>query len=166
MVGVEAAVGYALAYLGRKLRQAAGRTVDDGADRLVDSAAESLLAVVSRAVGDDDELRRAARRTAEGPEAAAARAPEPIVRAVADAVAARPEFAAALEQAVDRVEAAGAGRAGRAGRSSRSGRVSAAGDGVAAAGGVGLWAQGGSVAALRTGDVHLGNPPVPGPPQT
>ncbi|MFJ2194087.1 hypothetical protein ACIOJE_40135 [Kitasatospora sp. NPDC087861] len=46
-----------------------------------------------------------------------------------------------------------------------SGAVSAGDHGVAVGGSVDVRADHGSVAALRMGDVTLGNPPLPGPPQ-
>ncbi|KUN57754.1 hypothetical protein AQJ46_45900 [Streptomyces canus] len=149
MLGVEVAVGYALAYLGQKLRRA-GRHADGEVDRAVDVGMERVHALVSRALGDDDALRRAETAGEAGEISQEAR--ERVTLALAEAVEGDPELATALHQAVEAVQAAFA-----------ASEAAHTGDRIAITGGVTFHADGG-VAAVRMGNVTV-NPPVPGPSQ-
>lgn len=153
--GAEVVVGYVCAYLVRKARHAAG-AADAEVDRALDAGMERVHGLVSRALGEDDPaLLRAGQQAA----AESAEIPERTRRRLADALeeAAEgdPAWAAELQRAVAELWEAEA----------RTGAVIAGDGGIATAGSVDVRADHGSVAALRVGDVALGNPPVPGPRQ-
>lgn len=152
VTGVEIAIGYVCAYLVRKARRA-GQHVDAEVDRAVDAGLERVHELVSDALGEDSALRRAEEQAETGE--VSERTWRRLTDAVEEAADADADFAAALQRAVEQLQAAEA-----------SGTVIATGDGIAIDGDVIIRAEGGSVAALRMGDVTLGNPPVPGPPQT
>lgn len=146
MVGVEIAVGYVCAWLVGKARRVGGR-VDAEVDRGLDAGVERVHQVVSRALGGDSALERAAEE-AEGGEVSV-RTRRRLADALEEALEHDGELAAALREALGGV----------------AGAVVAHGDGVAVGGDVDVRAEGGSVAAVRVGDVTIGNPPVPGSPQ-
>jgi hypothetical protein len=152
VTGVEIAVGYVCAYLVRKARRAAGQ-VDAEVDRAVDVGLERVHDLVSGALGEDPALRRAEEQAAAGD--VSERTRRRLTDAVDEATEDDTAFADALQEAVEQVK-----RAAQA-----SGTVIATGDGIAIAGDVTVRAEGGSTAALRMGEVSLGNPPVPGPHQ-
>lgn len=142
---MEIAIGYVCAWLVAKARRVAGRA-DAEVDRGLDAGMERLHAVVSGALGEDPALERAAEE-ADGGEVSV-RTRRRLTDALDEAVEQDGELAAALRQAVHEVR-----------------DVSADGDGIVVAGDVDIHAEGGSAAALRMGDVTIGNPPPPGPPQ-
>ncbi|WP_416984495.1 hypothetical protein [Streptomyces sp. T028] len=156
MTGVEIAAGYVFAWLVRKARRVAGRA-DAEVDRGLDAGMDRLHDLISSRLGQDPVLERALDRAQEE---AAAGGEEPTERtrrrltdALQDAAEDDSSFADALERAVKELQSAAA----------RAGVVSASGDGQAIGGNVDIRAEGGSAAALRMGNVSLGNPSAPGP---
>ncbi|MFI1094141.1 hypothetical protein [Streptomyces sp. NPDC020917] len=150
MVGVEIAVGYVFAWAVRKARRVGGRA-DAEVDQVVDAAMERLHALVARRLGPDASLTRVEEEAAAGGELTP-RTRQRLELALEDAVERDAVFAEALNQAVEEVRAA-AGPGG----------VSAGDGGLAVGGDLDIRADHGSAAAVRMGDVRLGNPPVPGP---
>jgi hypothetical protein len=153
LTGVEIAVGYVCAYLVRKARRA-GQQADAEVDRVVDAGMEHVHDLVSGALGEDRALGLAEEQAQAGE--VSERTQQRLVLAVDEAAEDDTEFARALREAVEQVQ-----EAARA-----SGAVVASGDGIAIGGSTTITADGGSAAAVRMGDVSLGNPPVPGPPRT
>lgn len=145
VTGVEIAVGYLCAWLVAKARRVAGRA-DAEVDRGLDAGMDRLHELVSGALGEDPALERAAEEADAGE--VSVRTRRRLTDALDEAVEQDGELAAALRQVLGEVR-----------------EVSADGDGIAVAGDVGIHAEGGSAAALRMGDVTIGNPPVPGPPR-
>ncbi|MFD7027255.1 hypothetical protein ACFWAR_04370 [Streptomyces sp. NPDC059917] len=153
MTGVEIAVGYVCAYLVSKARRA-GRQADAEVDRVVDSGMERVHDLVSGALGDDRALELAEEQAQSGE--VSERTRRRLTDAVDEAAESDTVFADALREAIDQLQEA----------AEASGAVIATGDGIAIGGNVSLRAESGSAAALRMGDVSLGNPPVPGSHQT
>ncbi|MFG1808084.1 hypothetical protein [Streptomyces sp. NPDC049040] len=144
-------MGYVCAYLVRKARGAAG-AADAEVDRAVEAGMGRVHDLVSRALGDDPALEQADRQAPGGEEAISERTRRRLTDALDDALDADPELRSALEQAVADLREAEGG----------AGTVTATGDGIAVGGNVELKADHGSAAALRMGNVTLGNPPPPG----
>ncbi|MFP3991742.1 hypothetical protein U9R90_34305 [Streptomyces sp. E11-3] len=153
MTGVEIAVGYVFAWLVGKARRVSGRA-DAEVDRGLDAGMDRLHDLVSRKLGDDPALQRAAEEAQSGQEELSARTHQRLELALEDAAEHDTGFAEALDEAVKKLQAASA---------QTGGGVSATSDGQAVGGNVEIQAEGGSVAALRTGDVSITNPPKPGP---
>jgi hypothetical protein len=149
VTGVEIAVGYVCAYLVRKARRA-GQQADAEVDRVVDAGMERVHDLVSGALGEDPALELAAEQARIG--AVSERTRRRLTDAVDEAAENDRAFADALQRAVERLQASAAA----------SGAVIAAGDGIATGGDVIVRADGGSVAAVRMGDVTVENPRVPG----
>jgi hypothetical protein len=147
---VEIAVGYVCAWLVGKARRVAGRA-DAEVDRGLDAGMERLHEVVSGALGEDPALERAADEAGDGE--VSARTRRRLTDALDEALEHDGELAATLREVLGEIAALTPAVA------------SAREDGLAVAGGVDIRAEGGSVAALRMGDVTIGNPLVPGSPQ-
>lgn len=147
MLGLDVAVGYALAYLGRKVRRAAGR-VDTEVDVVVDTAMERVHRAVAGALGEDRLLERLSGQAGGSPHGADGEVPpavrEQIRLALAEALREQPARALELERALLEVQ-----RALEAAGSNRVGTV---------AGNVDVRADRGGFAALQTGDVRVANP--------
>lgn len=156
MTGVEVAVGYAFAWLVRKVRRAAGRA-DAEVDRGLDAGMDRLHDLISSKLGDDPALARAIGEAEQGGEELSERTRRRLTDSVEDAAERDPGFAGALEKLVEELQAASA-----------AGGVSASGDGQAVGGNVNIRAEGGAAAAQWMGNVWIGatgNPPMPGPEQ-
>lgn len=154
MVGMELVVGYVCAYLVGKARRAAG-AADVEVDRAMDVSLAKMHNMVSRALGEDPALARAAEEAAGLEGEVSTRTRRRLADALDEAADSDSEFAAGLARAIAQVlEAEGPTSVGIAG-----------GDGMVIGGGTHLRADHGSAAALRMGDVHMGNPPVPGAQQ-
>lgn len=159
MTGIEVAVGYVFAWLVRKTKRVAGRA-DAEVDRGLDTGMDRLHDLVSRKLGADPALRRAAEEAGEGRPEPSERTRRRLTDSLEDAAERDPAFAQALQELVTQLQ---------------SGSVPAAGSGVTASyggqavgGSVDIRANGGSAAAWTMGDVTLGgtgNPPMPGPSQ-
>ncbi|MFF7192972.1 hypothetical protein ACFZAM_04635 [Streptomyces sp. NPDC008079] len=152
---MEIAIGYVCAWLVAKARRVAGRA-DAEVDRGLDAGMDRLHTLVSGALGEDPALERAAREADAGE--VSARTRRRLTDALDEAVEQDGELAEALRRVVDEV------------RALTPATASAEGDGVAIGGNVEIRADGGSAAAVRMGDVTIGNPlapdpQVPGPPQ-
>jgi hypothetical protein len=147
MLGLDVAVGYALAYLGRKVRRAAGR-VDMEVDVVVDTAMERVHRVVAGALGEDRLLERLSGTAAGGPDGADGEVPpavrEQIRLALAESLREQPALAVELERALLEVR-----RALEAAGSNRVDTIT---------GNVEIRADRGGFAALQTGDVRVANP--------
>ncbi|SFF90671.1 hypothetical protein SAMN05216251_1362 [Actinacidiphila alni] len=150
---MEIAVGYVCAYLVRKARRA-GQQADTEVDRVVDAGMERVHDLVSGAIGEDRALQLAEEQAQTGD--VSERTRRRLTDAVDEAAEQDTAFADALRKAVEQVQEA----------AKASGAMVASGDGIAIGGSTTITAEGGSAAAVRMGDVTLGNPPVPGPPQT
>lgn len=151
MVGVELAVGYMFAWAVRKARRVAGQA-DGEVDLALDAGMDRLHEVILNQLGSDPVLARAEEEAAAGVELTP-RTRQRLELALEDAAERDAVFAEALRAAVAEVQA-----------TARPGGVTAGGDGVAVGGDVSIRADRGSAAAVRMGDVTLGNPPVPGSP--
>ncbi|MFC8208878.1 hypothetical protein [[Kitasatospora] papulosa] len=150
MTGVEIAVGYVCAYLVRKARRA-GQQVDVEVDRAVDAGMGRVHELVSSALGGDPSLERAEQQAEAGE--VSERTRRRLADAVDEAADRDTAFASALQRAVEQLQEV-------------AGAAIATGDGIAIGGNVFIRAEGGAVAAVRMGDVTMGNPPVPGPHKT
>ncbi|MEV6055954.1 hypothetical protein [Streptomyces sp. NPDC052107] len=154
--GVEIAAGYVFAWLARKAQRVAGRA-DAEVDRGLDAGMDRLHELVSRKLGQDPALQRAAEEAGEGREVLSERTQRRLTDSLEDAAERDAGFAQALANLVEELQAAAA--AGTAG-----GGVSASGDGQAVGGNVDIRAEGGSAAALRMEDVTIGSAPNPSQP--
>ncbi|MFJ8936457.1 hypothetical protein ACIRL0_12185 [Streptomyces sp. NPDC102365] len=150
MTGVEIAVGYVCAYLVRKARRA-GQQVDVEVDRAVDAGMGRVHELVSSALGGDPSLERAEEQAEAGE--VSERTRRRLADAVDEAADRDTAFASALQRAVEQLQEV-------------AGAAIATEDGIAIGGNVFIRAEGGAVAAVRMGDVTMGNPPVPGPHKT
>lgn len=153
MFGAELAVGYVFAWAVRKARRAAG-AADGVVDQAVDAGVERVHQLVAERLGGERALARVEDEAAAGTGELSPQARQFLQLALEDAAGRDAAFARALEDAVTAAQAASGST------------VTASDDGIAVGGNVRLHAEGGSVAALRVGDVTLGNPPPPGPPHT
>ncbi|MFE0520756.1 hypothetical protein [Streptomyces sp. NPDC058954] len=159
MTGIEVAVGYVFAWLVRKAGRVA-KGADAEVDRGLDAGMERLHDLVSRKLGRDPALERAAEEAESGQDTPSARTRRRLTDSVEDAVEHDPDFARALLTLVEELQATTTAAA--------AGGVSASGDGQAIAGSVNVTADGGSAAALKMGDVTIGpapDPYRPGPDQ-
>ncbi|MFJ8627477.1 hypothetical protein ACIRD3_32205 [Kitasatospora sp. NPDC093550] len=154
MTGIEIAVGYVFAWAVRKAGRVAHRA-DAEVDRGLDAGMDRLHDLVSRKLSHDSSLQRLHDEAAAGHAEPTARTRQRLELALEDAAEHDAEFADALQQAVDALRVT----------TGPSGGVSADGGGQAVGGNAVIRADHGSVAALRTGDVTIGNPPQPGAPQ-
>lgn len=154
VTGIEIAIGYVFAWAVRKASRLAGRA-DAEVDRGLDVAMDRLHDLVSRKLGQDPVLRRVREEAEAGQQALSPRTRQRLELALEDAAAHDAAFADALRQAVDELQAL----------SSPTGGVSATGEGQAVGGNVDIRADRGSAAAVRMGDVTVGDPPQPGPHQ-
>ncbi|MCL2554993.1 MAG: chromosome partitioning protein [Actinomycetia bacterium] len=148
MSGIEVAIGYLFAWLVRKARRVGGRA-DAEVDRTLDTAMDHLHDLVGARLGEDPALERLADEAAAGGESPSVRTRLQVQLALEDAAEQDPGFRQALDRAVAQVRAA----EGRA-----HGGTSVGGD-------VHIEARDGSAAAWTMGDVTVGNPPAPEPPQ-
>lgn len=148
MFGTELAVGYVFAWAVRKARRAAG-AADDVVDQAVDAGVERVHQLVTQRLGGAPALAQVEdEATAESAELSP-QARQFLQLALEYEAGRDAAFARALEEAVRAAQAAAP--------------VTASDDGIAVGGNVELHAEGGSVAALRVGNVTLGNPQQPGP---
>ncbi len=154
MTGIEIAVGYVFAWAVRKARRVAGRA-DQEIDRTLDATMDQLHEVVSRKLGEDPALQRLTAEAEAGQAQPSDRTRQRVRLALEDAVEQDPGFGEALDRAVTEVRAL----------SRASGGVSAGDGGQAVGGNVDIRADHGSAAAWTMGNVNLGNPPQPEPPQ-
>ncbi|WP_265560305.1 hypothetical protein [Streptomyces hygroscopicus] len=154
MTGVEIAVGYAFAWLVRKAKRVAGQA-DEEVDRGLEAAMDRLHELISAKLGQDPALERAGEEAEAGQMELSPRTRQRLELAVEDAAERDSAFSEALNRAVKDLQAA----------TTPVGGVSVTGDGQAVGGDVDIRAEHGSVAALRMGDVSLGNPSAPGPDQ-
>jgi flagellar hook-basal body complex protein FliE len=160
MTGIEVAVGFLFAWALQKAKRVAARA-DGQVDQALDAAMDRLHGMVGERLGEGSALREL---TAEAEEAAdaegSAELSDPVRQRMREALEGAteqdPDFASALEQAVQQVQDA---------RDCAASTARAQGAGaVAAHGPVTLHAASGSVAAVTMGSVSLtNNPPQPGP---
>ncbi|MCW7941460.1 hypothetical protein AAW14_04970 [Streptomyces hygroscopicus] len=148
------AVGYAFAWLVRKAKRVAGQA-DEEVDRGLEAAMDRLHELISAKLGQDPALERAGEEAEAGQMELSPRTRQRLELAVEDAAERDSAFSEALNRAVKDLQAA----------TTPVGGVSVTGDGQAVGGDVDIRAEHGSVAALRMGDVSLGNPSAPGPDQ-
>ena len=154
MVGVELAVGYLFGWAVRKARRVAGRA-DAEVDQALEAGMDRLHGLITARLGQDPALERAREEAESGREELSERTRRRLVDSLEDVAERDPAFAKALEELMSKLQAVVA-----------DGGVSAAVDGQAIGGNVDVHAEGGSVAALKTGDVTIGragNPSLPGP---
>ncbi|MFI1096028.1 hypothetical protein [Streptomyces sp. NPDC020917] len=148
MSGIEVAIGYMFAWLVRKARRVGGRA-DAEVDRTLDTAMDHLHDLVSARLGEDPALRRLADEAAAGGDSPSVRTRLQVQLALEDAAEQDAGFRQALDHAVAQVRAA-------------EGRAHG---GTYVGGDVHIEARDGSAAAWAMGDVTVGNPPKPEPPQ-
>jgi len=145
MVGAELVVGYVFAWLVGKGKRAALRAdqqVDQAVDATVDLVSERLHALVAGSLSGDASLERLTQEADQGTAEPSARTRTRVVLALEDAVEQDPDFAAALEDLVRRLQSVRSGDGG-----------------VSVGGNVRVQADGGSFAAgFVQGDVSFGNP--------
>lgn len=153
MFGAELAVGYVFAWAVRKARRAAG-AADGMVDQAVDASVERVHQLVTQRLGGERALARVEDEAVAPGAELSPQARQFLQLALEDEAGRDAAFAQALEEAV------------AAARAASGTSVTASDDGIAVGGDVRLHAEGGSVAALRVGDVTLGNPQQPGPPHT
>ncbi|MGW2525188.1 hypothetical protein ACWC09_51310 [Streptomyces sp. NPDC001617] len=156
MVGVELAVGYVFAWAVRKARRVGGRA-DAEVDQALHAGMDRLHELIAAKLGQDPALERALEEAESGRKELSERTWRRLVDSLEDVAERDPAFAEALEELVNKLQAVVA-----------DGEVSASSDGQAIGGNVDIRADGGSVAALKTGDVTIGragNPPLPGSDQ-
>jgi|SRR5882757_6235513 len=153
MFGAELAVGYVVAWAVRKARRVAG-AADEVVDQALDSAVDRVHDLVAERLGGERALARVEEEAAAGSGELSEQSRQFLLLALEDEAGRDAAFARDLKQAVAAVREAQAGGAS----------VLASGDGIAVGGNVDIKAEGGSAAAVRMGDVRLGNPPLPGPP--
>jgi hypothetical protein len=127
--------------------------VDAEVDRAVDAGMGRVHDLVSGALGDDAALRRAGEQAETGE--VSERTQRRLTDAVDEAAESDTAFADALRDAVEQLQEA----------AKASETVIATRDGIAIGGKVSVRAESGSAAAVRMGDVTVGNPPLPGPHQ-
>lgn len=154
MTGIEIVVGYLFAWTVRKATRVAGRA-DAEIDRTLDTAMDRLHDVVDRKLGQDPALRTLAEEAEAGQDKPNDRTRQRVELALEDAADSDPGFAAALEHALEELQTL----------PQTGGGVSASDSGTAIGGNVHIRADRGSAAALNMGNVTVGNPPRPGPPQ-
>ncbi|XUL89451.1 hypothetical protein ACQ86D_24740 [Streptomyces galilaeus] len=104
MTGVEIAVGYVFAWLVGKARRVAGRA-DAEVDRGLDAGMDRLHGLVSRKLGQDPALERAQEEAETGQEELTERTRRRLTDSLEDAVERDGQFAAALEQLVEQLQA-------------------------------------------------------------
>ncbi|MEV7146712.1 hypothetical protein AB0O05_09515 [Streptomyces sp. NPDC093084] len=104
MMGVEVAVGYVFAWLVRKAGRVAGRA-DGEVDRGLDAGMDRLHVLVSRKLGQDPALERAREEAEAGQEELTGRTRRRLTDSLEDAVERDGQFAAALEQLVEQLQA-------------------------------------------------------------
>jgi hypothetical protein len=136
--GVEIAVGYVFAWLVGRARGRVDEALDAGADRLGE--------LVTGRLGGDPALERAAEEAEAGREELSERTRRRLTDSLEDAAERDPAFATALTELVRELH-------------------SVRGDGLTIGGNVEIHAESGSAAALTMGDVTIGTPPPPNPPQ-
>ncbi|WP_046582273.1 hypothetical protein [Streptomyces mangrovisoli] len=153
MTGIEVAVGYVFAWLVRKAGRLA-RGADAEVDRGLDAGMERLHDLVSRKLGRDPALERAAEEAESGQGEPSERTRRRLTDSLEDAAEHDPDFTQALLALVEQLQATGTA-------ATVSGGVSASDDGQAVAGSVDITADRGSAAALRMGDVTIGSAPHP-----
>jgi hypothetical protein len=155
MTGIEIAVGYLFAWAVRKAKRVAGRA-DEEVDRTLDAGMDQLHDLVSRKLSEDPALRKLAEEAATGQDQPSDRTRRRVHDALEEAAEQDPGFAAALDRAVKQQLQA---------LERPADAVSARDGGQAVGGNVDIRADHGSVAAWTMGDVTMGNPQQPGPPQ-
>ena len=159
MTGIELAVGYTFAWLVRKAKRVAGRA-DAEVGRSLDAGMDRLHDLVSRKLGADPALQRAAEEAEEGLPEPSERTRRRLTDSLEDAAERDTAFAQALKELVEHLQAHSAPAAG--------GRVTASSGGQAVGGNLDIRADNHSVAAVNIGDVTMGqtgNPPTPDPSQ-
>lgn len=156
MVGADVVVGYVFARLVGKAKRVGQRVdgqVGQALDAGVDRAGEKLYELVAGRLHGDAALERLKAEAGEGLEIASPRTVQRVVLALEDAVERDPEFARAVDGLVAQLAVAGSAVAGVGG--------------MAVSGPVGIYAEGGSIAAgVIHGGAQITNPPVPGPLQS
>lgn len=152
VTGVELAVGYVCAWLVSKARRVAGRA-DAEVDRGLDAGMQRLHELVSGALREDPALRRAGEEAETEAGTISERTRRRLTDALAEAADRDEAFAAALAQAVAALPP-----------DAVAGGVVTGGV-VTGGGSIDVHADNGSVAAVRMGDVRVGNPSRPGPPE-
>ncbi|MBY8881572.1 hypothetical protein [Actinacidiphila acidipaludis] len=161
MTGIEIAVGYVFAYLVRKAKRVAGQ-VDAEVARGLDAGMDRLHDLVSAKLGPDPALERATEEAWAGQAEPSERTQRRLADSLEDAAERDPDFAKALQELVEQVQAAE--------KAAAPGGVSASGSAQAIGGNATISAEGGSAAALRMGDVTIGSgtvdPHRPGPEQS
>ncbi|WP_201777565.1 hypothetical protein [Streptacidiphilus jiangxiensis] len=105
MTGIEIAVGYVFAWLVRKAKRVGGRA-DQEVDRGLDAGMDRVHDLVSRKLGEDPALARAAQEAAEGREEPTERTRRRLTDSLEDAVEHDPGFAEALETLIAQLQAA------------------------------------------------------------
>ncbi|WP_327289293.1 hypothetical protein [Streptomyces sp. NBC_01198] len=153
MFGAELAVGYVFAWAVRKARRVAG-AADEVVDQTLDAGVERVSRLVTDHLGGERALARVEEEAAAGAVELSRQTRQFLLLALEDEAGRDAAFAQALEEAVTAARAAEAAGASAV----------ASGDGIAVGGNVGIRAENGSAAALRMGDVTLGNPRPPGSP--
>ena len=159
MTGIDIAVGYVFAWLGRKAKRVGGGA-DREVDRSLDAGMDRLHELVSRKLGEDPALTRAAEEVAQGQEQPSERTRRRLADSLEDAAEHDPGFQQALAALVAQLQEAAAAAGG--------GGVVASGSGSAIGGSVRITAEDGSAAAVQMRDVTIGavdRPQRPGPEQ-
>ncbi|PJM93349.1 chromosome partitioning protein [Streptomyces sp. CB01373] len=160
MTGVEVAVGYVFAWLVRKARPVAARA-DAEVDRGLDAGMDRLHDLVSRKLGRDPALERAAEEAVAEPGQLSKRTRQRLVFSLEDAAEHDPAFARALTALVEQLQAAGPAAA--------AGAVFASDHSQVVTGPMSVTATGDrSIAAGQIGSVTMGpapDPQVPGSAQ-
>ncbi|MGW7529281.1 hypothetical protein [Streptomyces sp. NPDC054783] len=153
MTGIELVVGYLAAWAVRKGHRVAGR-VDQEVDQALDAGMDRLHEVVASKLGGNPALERMSLEAQSGQEPSE-QARQRVKLALEDATDDDPDFAQALQAAVDQLEEL----------TQQGSAVIATGDGASAVGGnVSIRAHRGSAAAWTMGDVSIGTPPDPQQP--
>ncbi|MFJ8273777.1 hypothetical protein ACIQ8G_26445 [Streptomyces sp. NPDC094154] len=153
MTGIELVVGYLAAWAVRKGCRVAGRA-DQEVDQALDAGMDRLHEAVASKLGGDPALERMALEGQSGQDPSE-RTRQRVQLALEDATDDDPDFALALQAAVDRLEEL----------KQQNGAVTATGDGTGAVGGnVSIRADHGSAAAWTMGNVSIGAPPDPQQP--
>lgn len=152
MTGIEIAVGYVFAWLVRKAKRV-GDSADREVDRSLDVGMDRLHDLVSRKLGEDPALTRAAEEAEQGQEQPSERTRRRLTDSLEEAAEHDPGFERELVALVAQLQEATAASGG--------GGVLASGDGVAIGGRVQITAETGSAAAVRMGDVTIGGPDRP-----
>lgn len=154
MAGADVVVALLHAWEARKALMGRGRPdEDDGA--ALDAGLERLHRIVEERLGGEAALTAVEEEAAAGATEPSPQASRSLEAALESAVGRDAAFAAALKEAV------------AAALAEYRGSAVASGDGIAIVGNVTIHVEGaGSVAALKTGDVTVENPPPPGSPTT